>query len=90
MTMSSSSGEENAEAFGSMGDAQSGVNDDDNGEPQNGYRRLSDIDIRYCEGVVNADLGFVESSRPLDGDGEVCESVTNVYVLLGEELVSAG
>jgi len=36
MTMPSISCLENAEAFGSIGDAESGVNDDDNGEPQNG------------------------------------------------------
>lgn len=34
--MSSISDLENTEAFGSIGDVESGVNDDDNGEPQNG------------------------------------------------------
>ena len=36
MAVSSISGLENAEAFGSTGDVESGVNDDDNGELQNG------------------------------------------------------
>lgn len=82
MTISSSSGEENAEIFGSIGETQSGVNDDDNGEPQNGYRRLSDIDIRYCAVVVKGDLGFVVSSRLLEGGGEGCESEATAYVLM--------
>lgn len=85
MTMSSSSGAGNAGTFGSIGDAQSGVKDEDNGEPQNGYRRLSDMDIRCCAVVTLVDLGLYVSSRLPEADGEGCESETKVYVLFREE-----
>ena len=62
------------------------MNDEDNGDSQNGKRRLRVTDIRRCAGVLKINLRTIKSSRGPGGGEDVVD--TKVYVLLREGVLA--